>query len=70
MTYTENADTITLEMTKAQYDQLLMMLGFAAGAAHKDVNETLFYHFIAFTNKLNATNPHFNQYALPEEFAG
>ena len=65
MTYTENGDRITLEMTRDDYEMLLMMAGFAAGASRERAH---FYMWLKFVNRLNETNPNFMQYEIPEAF--
>ena len=64
MTYTQEGERVTLEMT------LTLALGYAAGAAHANPDLTLFWRWIAFANRLNATNPNFTPYEIPPEFAG
>lgn len=65
MKYTENGDRITLEMSRDDFERLLMMTGFATGAA-KGTRE--FYMWIKLVNDMNATNPHFTPYEIPAEF--
>jgi hypothetical protein len=67
MTYTRDPDTVTLEMTPAEYSQLLLILGYATGSASKANDKEMAYSVLAFANALNATNPDFRQYAIPEE---
>ena len=70
MTYTQEGERVTLEMTRDDFDTLILALGYAAGAAHANPDLTLFWRWIAFANRLNATNPNFTPYEIPPEFAG
>ena len=65
MKYTENGDTITIQMSRLDYDTLLVMLGMATGVASRDA---LMWRCIDFVNRLNAGNPRFIPYEIPEEF--
>jgi hypothetical protein len=60
---------ITLDMSSSDFEELLLALGFAAGAAHRDHDMRLFWRFIAITNRINRTNPNFDPYEIPAEFA-
>jgi len=68
MKYTENGDTVTLEMTRGDYENLLVAVGIAAGVAHQDANKQHFWNWIDFANRLNAGNPRFTLYEVPEDF--
>jgi hypothetical protein len=68
MKLTQIGDTITLEMTRGDWENLLVAVGIAAGVSSRDPDKTLFWHWIEFSNRLNATNPRFTQYEVPEEF--
>jgi len=68
MKLTEKGDTVTLEMTRGDYDNLLIAVGIAAGVSAHDPDKTVFWMWIDFANRLNATNPRFAQYEVPEEF--
>jgi hypothetical protein len=65
--YTRNGEKVTIEMTREDFEQLLLILGFAIGAAHRQGPE-MFYRHLQFVNELNRTNPEFKQYEIPEEF--
>jgi hypothetical protein len=70
MTYTERGDRITIEMTAADFDELLLVLGYAAGAASKDGQQAFFWRCLRLANNLNQGNANFMPYQIPEEFAG
>jgi hypothetical protein len=62
MKLTEKGDTVTLEMTRGDYHNLLVAVGIAAGVSWHDKDKTMFCHWINFANELNASNPRFTQY--------
>jgi len=66
MTYTRDGDRVTLEMTGEDFDRLIHLFGYAAGAATREEDKTLFYQWIQFANDLNATNPRWTPYEIPE----
>lgn len=68
MTYTQQGDRVTLEMTRDDYERLLIIIGFACGAAMRDRDDVPLYSWLQFTNELNAGNPKFRQYEIPERF--
>jgi hypothetical protein len=72
MKYTENSNTITLEMSFDDYRTLLVMLGTAVGTAQMTVqisgNALLFWRWVDFTNRMNAGNPNFTPYDIPDEY--
>lgn len=68
MPYSRDGDKITLTMASDDYAQLLFMLGIAAGAMSKEGNERAFYRSVALMNHLNAGNPDFIPYEIPEEY--
>jgi hypothetical protein len=68
VTYEEKPDAVVLTMSKDDFDRLLLMLGFAAGAAKAQGDNVRFYSWIEFVNELNRTNPRFIPYQIPEKF--
>ena len=67
MSYTEDGDHVYLEMSHEDFADLRLMLGYAAGAAHKE-SAGMFWRWIAFANRVNEGNPRFTPYEIPEEF--
>lgn len=67
MTYTRKDDTSTLTMSQAEYETLLLMLAAAAGNQIGD--PVCFWRWIQFANKMNAGNPKWIAYEIPEEYA-
>jgi hypothetical protein len=65
MTYAQDGERVTLEMTLDDYERLLLMLGYATGAMQDRIT---FWHWIAFVNELNRTNPQFETYEIPKEY--
>jgi hypothetical protein len=65
MKFTENGDTVTLEMSRADYGNLLIAMGIAAGSA---TDKKAFWRWMRFVNELNTGNPQFTPYLIPEEF--
>lgn len=70
MQYSKSGDTVRLEMAQEDYAQMLQMLGCAAGMAHRAGDTRTFYAWIDFVNRLNAGNPDFRPYEIPEKFQG
>ena len=68
MTYTEQGDRVTLEMTREDFDWLLIMLGMALRSAMRDGDKQRFYSWLRFANELNNNNPNFTPYEIPEEY--
>jgi hypothetical protein len=66
MTYRENGDTITIEMSRFDYNLLMMILGIASGRVAE--NEHQLWSVVEFTNRLNTGNPRFIPYYIPPEF--
>ncbi len=65
MKYIENGETVTLEMTRDDYGNLLIALGIATCSARDEKTQ---WAWIRFINELNAGNPSFTPYEIPEEF--
>lgn len=66
-TWTAVGDEIVLRLSVDDYDRLLIMMGFATGAAFKkDVH--MAYQFVDLVNRINRGNPKFRPYAIPKEF--
>ena len=61
------ADDYTVALSAKEHELLLLMCGYATGAAMKD-NQPLAYKFLALTNTLNKGNPNFIPYRIPDEF--
>jgi hypothetical protein len=68
MTYTEQGYRVTLELTRADFEQLTLLMGCALGAAMRDGNKATFYAWLAFANALNATNPRWTPFEIPPEY--
>lgn len=57
----------TFTLSRDDYDVLLIMLGYATGAASGRADKTLFRNFLRLTNEINKNNPDFRPYELPPE---
>jgi hypothetical protein len=61
---------MTIELTNEEFDTLLLMCGYAAGAAFGHENKPLAYSFIAIANAVNRGNPRWRAYEMPEKEPG
>jgi hypothetical protein len=64
--YSREGETVTIRMSNADYQELLLCLGYSAGAV--SATPRSFWSRIGLTNRLNAGNPQFQPYEIPEEF--
>jgi hypothetical protein len=63
MSYAETKDgTIILSLNRDDYELLLLILGFATGAAWAQDIDHFANSFIALSNRLNEGNPNFRPY--------
>jgi hypothetical protein len=71
MMYTEHGDEVVIQMSSAEYSQLLLLVGGGMGvmADNYGVSSEAMRECVDFVNRLNAGNPHFRPYALIEEVA-
>jgi hypothetical protein len=67
MKYTENGDTITLEMDREDYLLLLFLLGIAVGK-NGGTDPARFWEWVDFVNRINTGNPNFLPYTIPDEY--
>lgn len=58
---------MTIELTDDEFSQLLLMCGYAAGAAAKGEERLLAYSFIHLANRINQNNPNWTPYEIPKE---
>jgi len=54
----------TITLTDDEFDQLLVVCGYAAGAAMKDRDDRLAYSFIRLANRINEGNPKWTPYEV------
>ena len=59
--------TVTLTMSVDNYDRMMILLGWVAGAARQLEKLPTFWKVIRFCNDLNAGNPQYTPYEIPEE---
>jgi len=68
ITYQRQNDEIILQMSIGDWERLLMLMGYAAGAAKAAGEEKLFWEWIQLANEMNLTNPAFTPYEIPEAY--
>ena len=56
---------MTIELTDDEYMQLLIMMGYATGAAMKQ-DRKLADNFLRLANAVNKNNPRWTRYEVPE----
>lgn len=61
--YSESDGLIVLAMSRDDYNHLLIALGFATGCATLPETQN---SLVRLTNRLNAGNPHFTPYRVPD----
>lgn len=54
-------------LSRDDYEILLIMLGFATGAAAKEGDRKLVQSFVRLTNEINKNNPHWTNYEVPAD---
>jgi hypothetical protein len=68
MTYTQQGDHVTLDMTREVFEQLVWVLGVAAGVVSRERGfRKEFWELIRLANELNTGNPNWKPYDVPEE---
>jgi hypothetical protein len=60
-------DEVVITLTGDEYQRLLLLTGYATGAAMKD-DPKLAYSFLDLANRINRDNPRWTPYAIPEEY--
>lgn len=63
MTYQTDGETVTLTMSREDYNFLLMALGMATGIASRDQ----MWGIVSLVNQMNAGNPDFTPYDIPPD---
>jgi hypothetical protein len=58
----------TIQLTADEFDLLLIMAGYATGAAEGVGEHDLKWSFVKLMNRINEGNPDWTPYAIPEEF--
>jgi hypothetical protein len=56
-----------IELTDDEFSTLLLMCGYAAGAASSHDNKRLAYGFLRVANAINRNNPSWTPYEIPKE---
>ena len=60
-------DEYTFTLNRDDYALLLMMMGYATGAAIERANHKLFREFLRLTKEINKWNPNYRPYEIPPE---
>ena len=66
MTFQRSGGVVTTTYTESEYTFLLVMVGYAWGAAKRDEDSELSRAFAKFINAMNAGDPHYRPYATEE----
>jgi hypothetical protein len=56
---------MTIELTQDDYDSLLVLIGYATGAAYQHGNLAMARRFLALANRINKDNPAWIPYDIP-----
>ena len=64
MSYRVEKGKVILELTPEQFDRILIMAGYATGAAQLRGDSPV--DFIRLVNEINEGNPHFTPYQIPK----
>ena len=57
---------MVIELDEEEFSQLLVMLGYAVGAATRDGHQILRDHFLRLSNAVNRKNPRWSPYHVLE----
>jgi hypothetical protein len=57
---------IDVQLSRDEYDAMLLMCGFACGAASQLQERGMLKSFVHLTNRLNEWNPNFKAYEIPK----
>jgi len=60
-------DKMTFTLTRDEFEVLLLMMGYATGAAFKE-NPRLAHSFLELANRVNKDSPNWKPYQIPDEF--
>lgn len=64
--YSREGEVVTLRMTADDWDLLMLEVGFIAGSAD-GLDASLMWKFVALFNRLNAGNPAYTAYKVPDD---
>lgn len=65
MKYTQQGDRVTVEMARDEYETLMLIVGAGVGSQRRR-NRGVFYRWLEFTNEMNAGNPDYRPYEIPD----
>lgn len=67
MSHTKQGDRVTLEMSRDEYNQLLLCIGYALGAAVERQDKMVFNMWLKIANRVNEGSNEFIPYGeIPE----
>ena len=58
---------MTIDLTDDEFNKLLLLFGYATGAAMVRDQKSLAYGFLALANRINQNNPNWIPYEIPKE---
>jgi len=58
---------MTIEITDEEFNQLIIMAGYAMGAAHRSGEQSLARSFLRVANAINRDNPRWTRYQIEDE---
>ena len=58
---------VEIKLTRGDYEQLLIVLGYATGAAWSSGNPGFSYAILRLANVINRDNPNWIPYQIPDE---
>jgi hypothetical protein len=66
----DNTDrfNLNLNLTREEFDTLILALGFATGSAFKQGMGKLSYSLLELANTINKDNPNWKPYEIPQEY--
>lgn len=68
MTFTRDPEGVTLKLSEDDFASLLLVIGYATGAARYESDMSLFYRWMALANKVNEGNTDYRPYEIPEQY--
>jgi hypothetical protein len=61
-------ERVTLDISRATYERLMVALGFHAGGVQQHFGNPALYRALALANELNEGNPDWTPYKIPEDW--
>lgn len=67
--FSVDGDEVVIRISTDDYDRLLILMGFAVGAAYEQ-DRGMAYRFLDLVNRVNKGNPKFIPYEIPQHLKG